>query len=690
MSALEKTEAPLDGARRLVAANAQGFELEALHEYADAKGRPQFYRIRARNRQGEKWMRPMCLQGGRFKFGEPSATREGKPLYRLAELLAAERAAPVWIVEGEGCADALAAVGVLATTSGSSSSAEGADWTPLAGRCCIVWPDNDQPGKRYSDAVADALRGLGAIVEVIDSGALALPEKGDCVDWLRERPEAGPEALAELPRVRTRDTGGPAPEPLRRPVPPSLPYPVHALGPVIGPACESVHRVVQAPAAVCGASLLAAASLAVQAHADVQNGGRRHPLSLWFLSVAESGERKSAVDKWAMGGVREVEHEWCRDYKAAKQSHDAELEEWTARRDAAKRKEAKGQGLAATLREIGASPEPPLQPTLVLADFTAEGLAKLLIAGRPSLGAFTDEAAVVFGGHGMSRETVARTAGTLSKLWDDGTLDRVRAGDGNVKLWGRRLALHLMAQPVIAEQAFGDDVLAGQGFLARCLLAWPQGTAGTRMYVAENLHDDAAVSTYSGRVRELLRRPLPLAEGERNELDPPALTLSAEAFDTWRRVHDAIEARLKPGGRYAECKPWASKAPEQCLRIAGVLTLFERFGATEIDRPTVERAAELALWHLNEAARLAGSAELSREVLDAEALLNWCHDTGRTLIYSTEVMQKGPSRVREAQRLREAVRELELTNWAERVEGGMELAGRHRRNVWRVLPREEA
>jgi hypothetical protein len=482
-----------------------------------------------------------------------------------------------------------------------------------------------------------------------------------------------------------------APEPLRRPTPPPAPYPIVELGPILAPACESLRRVIQAPDAVCGASLLAAASLAAQGLADVQIDGRTYPLSLWFLTVAESGERKSAVDAEAMRAAREVERELSKAYADAMASHEAEVEQWAARKESAKVKAKKTDGadLADALRSLGSEPPPPLKPNLIAGDFTAEGLAKLLATGRPSLGAFTDEAALVFGGHGMTKETVMRTAATLSKLWDRGELDRIRAADGATKLWGRRLALHLMAQPVIAERALSDDVLAGQGFLARCLLAWPQSTAGTRAYVSESLRDDAAITQFAARISELLRRPLPIAEGERNELAPRVLTLTPDAFDKWQALHNAIESGMALGARFAVCKAWASKAAEQCVRIAGVLALIEEPDAQRIEADTIMRAAELALWHLNEAARLAGTAELSPEVRDAEALLNWCHATGRTLVHSGEVLRLGPARIRERDRFIRAIGELERAGWAFLVNGGLAMDGKHRRNVWQVLPESE-
>lgn len=481
-----------------------------------------------------------------------------------------------------------------------------------------------------------------------------------------------------------------APEPLRRPLPQPEPYPMAELGPILAPACESLRRVIQAPDAVCGASLLAAASLAVQALADVRHDGREYPLSLWFITVAESGERKSAVDAEAMRPAREYEKQLASDYADACEAHAIEIERWNADKGDARGK-AKGAALSEALRSLGPEPPPPLRQVIIAADFTAEGLAKLLVAGRPSIGAFTDEAALVFGGHGMTKESAMRTAGTLCKLWDSGTLDRIRAGDGPTKLWGRRLALHLMAQPVIAERALADAMLSGQGFLPRALLAWPESTAGSRPYCGENLRNDAALNRYAARVSEALAYPLPLKDGTRNDLEPRALHLSPDAHHAWRGLHDAVEVGMAPGGRFAAAtvKAWASKTPEQCLRIAGVLSVLENPNAQAIDAATLERAAELALWHLNEAVRLAGTAELSPEVRDAEALLNWCHATGRALLHSGDALRFGPARIRERATFRRAMNELEHSGWAHPVEGGARIEGKHRKYVWRIVPASE-
>lgn len=73
-----------------------------------------------------------------------------RPLYGL-DALAAKPTAPVLIAEGEKCRDAAArAWPAYATISwaGGGKAINKADWSPLVGRDCVLWPDADAPGEQ--------------------------------------------------------------------------------------------------------------------------------------------------------------------------------------------------------------------------------------------------------------------------------------------------------------------------------------------------------------------------------------------------------------------------------------------------------------------------------------------------------------------------------------------------------------
>lgn len=199
------SETPRDAAWRLAApAIREGYVPEALHCYTGASGAPFFWRIRLKHPDGRKWIRPMRMNGAGYELGEPECP-DGKPLYRLHELAARPRE-PTLVVEGEWCADAVAPLGVLATTSGGADSAGRADWRPLAGRAVTIWPDFDHPGRRYAEAVTAALLPLGCTVRIIDVARLGLPDGGDVVDWLRMHPDATKSDIEVLATIEAEST----------------------------------------------------------------------------------------------------------------------------------------------------------------------------------------------------------------------------------------------------------------------------------------------------------------------------------------------------------------------------------------------------------------------------------------------------------------------------------------------------
>ena len=481
-----------------------------------------------------------------------------------------------------------------------------------------------------------------------------------------------------------------APEPLRRPMPPAAPYPTDALPEILAAAVAAAHEVIQAPAAICGQSFLAAASLAAQAHADVEIDGRIELLSLFALTIGESGERKSAVDAVALLAHREFERRRMREFGPEfAEFENARAAYETARNSILKKKAKESpsdaqERIGYELKKLGPPPEEPAKPILFTATPTLEGLHKLFVSGLPSVGLFHDDAGEFIGGHAMSDENRLKSAAGLSKLWDRGEFDRVRAGDGANKYFGRRVASHLMVQPVVAERVLSDDILTQQGLLARTLLAWPTSTIGDRPYVERDLTQHHAIQNFSRRIAELLARPWRFAEDSQHELEPPVLHLTHDAKELWVAAHDAIEADQKEGGAWVNVRPWASKGGAQILRIAGVFTVIEDPDAAMIERDAIARAARLVDWHLAEAVRIVGTAMVPTEVRNAEAVLEWCRRERRDAIHSRQAMQFGPSAIRSLDTFNAAMAVLERTGWAAPIEGGAVIDGKQRRRVWGV------
>ncbi len=178
-------EAPRQAARRLMASYLnKGYEAEALHTYTDSEGNPLHWRIRLKHNTADKVIRPMALINGAYELKEPPYP-DGKPLYNQFKI-ASQPTAPVWIVEGEKCADELNKLGLIATTSGGADSAKTTQWQPLAGREVIIWRDNDSAGLKYQSDIAAILHPLNCKIKFVDVDALSLAPKADCVEWLAD------------------------------------------------------------------------------------------------------------------------------------------------------------------------------------------------------------------------------------------------------------------------------------------------------------------------------------------------------------------------------------------------------------------------------------------------------------------------------------------------------------------------
>ena len=219
--------------------------------------------------------------------------------------------------------------------------------------------------------------------------------------------------------------------PLFRPLPPAPAFPMHALD-ALRDAAEAIQKRTQAPAAICAQSVLAAATLAVQAHRDVElPGGGRRPLVGLFASVAESGERKTSVDRLALAPAYKVEEQWREEREGQVNAFVNDMDAWKAAREAVKKKH-KGDraAICEALNAVGPEPKAPPQAMLLVGDFSPEALVLHLRDSRPWAGVFTSEGGVLVGGHAFNDEKAMATGALLNTLWDGNPIRRVRVQIG--------------------------------------------------------------------------------------------------------------------------------------------------------------------------------------------------------------------------------------------------------------------
>lgn len=488
------------------------------------------------------------------------------------------------------------------------------------------------------------------------------------------------------------------PQPLLRAIPPGASYPVQSLGP-LAEAVRAVQGMTLAPMAIPAQSALAVASLAVQGFADVETlGGGYSPPSLYALTIAQSGERKSSCDKPLMAALREFERDQARaqrdEMARFHNVHALWKGEWD--RILADAKSGKGDkkiGAQADLNAHGPEPIAPASADRTVTEPTFEGLTRLFAEGQPSLGIFSEEGGQFIGGHAMNSDNRLKTLAALNDLWQGNPIRRTRAGDGAITMFGKRLAVHLMVQPDAARALMGDGVATGTGFLPRFLVTEPPSTIGTRLSV-NTTRDDAALVQFSARLRAILETPMPM-DADTRELQPRQLPLAQNARELLVAFADTIEVEQRAGGSLAHVTGYASKAAEQAARIAAVLTLWQDLHAPVVALQAMGWGIALAQFYLGEAVRLSDAASLSAETLQAEALRVWLLNVWPSLARGQErdadtvtpqdVVQFGPNAMRETKTVRRRMAILVEYGWLAALPNGTVITGKARKLAYRIM-----
>ena len=111
-----------------------------------------------------KKIRPLWWDGTAWRWKAPPSPR---PLYWARRAIGAE----VLITEGEKAADAAARLfpdHAAITWPSGCKAIDKADWRPLRGRSCVLWPDADAVGREAMAALAGRLLALDCTVRIVD------------------------------------------------------------------------------------------------------------------------------------------------------------------------------------------------------------------------------------------------------------------------------------------------------------------------------------------------------------------------------------------------------------------------------------------------------------------------------------------------------------------------------------------
>lgn len=481
-------------------------------------------------------------------------------------------------------------------------------------------------------------------------------------------PEGGPQERAANADRASHWTNGanamtglqwPVPQPLTAKIDP-LPYPLDALSGIIGAAVAEVQGFAQAPFALVAGCALSAVSVALQALYDIERAtGLSGPISLYPLTIADSGERKSTCDKYFTQAIRAYEDAKREAAKPGERDYKAALAAWDAKRagllqrikteTAAKAKDGTGDA-EKLLRELeDDKPDAPRVPRLLYSDVTPEALAFELATKWPAGAILSDEGGAVLGSHGMGNDSMMRNFALLNQLWEGATKSITRRTSESFTVKGARLTVALQVQESTLRR-FSDQtkgLARGTGFLARFLVAWPESTQGYRPF--KDAPNWERLAAFNRRITDILNLDAPICED--GSLKPAMLSLAPAAGDAWRAFHDRIEGQLQAGGDLFDVRDVASKIADNAARLAALFHVFEG-GIGPVSLDAFNRAARIAEWHLHESRRFFGELALPAELANAMRLDTWligyCRREGTHLVPKREAQRLGPVREKAA------------------------------------------
>lgn len=163
--------------------------------YTDEEGAVLYRTVRYHQGSGKRFMAYRPNGNGQWI---PNISGVRRVLYRLPELIETDPSKPVFVVEGEKHVDRLRSLGLTAACNPFGAGKWRSEYCEsLRDRNVVILPDNDGPGLKHGDQVAELLQGIACSIKVLVLPRL--PPKGDIIDWL----DAGHDKAELLQGVRT-------------------------------------------------------------------------------------------------------------------------------------------------------------------------------------------------------------------------------------------------------------------------------------------------------------------------------------------------------------------------------------------------------------------------------------------------------------------------------------------------------
>ncbi|MCA9266588.1 MAG: DUF3987 domain-containing protein, partial [Planctomycetales bacterium] len=516
----------------------------------------------------------------------------------------------------------------MATTSAhGSQSPDKTDWSPLAGKECVILPDNDEAGQKYADRVQEILAQLtpSPIVKLVNLPDL--PDHGDIADWVEARPD---DDAGELRRVVDTLADGTV---VNRPSRPAAqieqfqPFPTSALPESIRGFVICCARAIGCDTSYLALPILTALAAAIGNTRRIQlKRGWSAPAIIWTAIVGESGTSKTPAFKMVMHPLRDRQCKALDAHAEAMKYYEVELAQYDKVLTSWKRDKR-------TEEPPPTKPEPPSASRYIVSDTTVEALAPLLLANRRGLLLACDELAGWFGS--FDRYSSGK-GGSDSANWlsmhngESITVDRKTGNPRTIYVPEASVSVTGGIQPAILHRALGVEHRES-GLAARLLLACPPRRAKrwTEADIAPEV--ESALTQIFDRLYDLQ-----FTTDDNGVPRAVIVGLTPDAKEAWKEYYNRhAEEQNNLSGELSAA--W-SKLEEYAARLALVIH-YVRWAAYDpgltdpdfVDADSMRAGIELAEWFKRETRRVYALLSESDEERRQRTLVEWITRKGEAV-----------------------------------------------------------
>lgn len=460
-------------------------------------------------------------------------------------------------------------------------------------------------------------------------------------------------------------------------------YPVHVFPDELRNVINTLHEDAQMPIEMIGGTVLAALSLALQPLINVASpydDGKTEPCSLYFLTLAKSGEGKSPLREMIMAPFDKFTADMHSEYQEKYEQYRKESKLWsikekTFQKNIQKALNNRGESAhedALFLEHQKVEPVKPKEFILFYEDATPEGIIEGLKA-YPYAGIFSDEAITFFTGR------LKNNLGLLNKIWKNEPISLSRKKDGHFRI-DAHLTFLLMVQPTIFEEYLdkqGKNALFS-GFLPRFLFTNTTSTTHSRRVHLNQENSKRALEVLFRHFDDYLQEQK--KHFEDGSLLKKTLVLSDGAKHIYQDKVNRYQSNTLNNQPWEHISEFVSKAGSQAIRIAAMLAYYSK---EEMTDKYLNAAFALTEWHLNQTSkyfyRFSRQYQLQQDVY---LLFDWLKNRFLNPVHThqvhnsatgnienvkfqqwepfpkSDIEQNGPYKLRKAQRLNDVLAQL--------------------------------